>query len=140
MGVGHIYLSKAASVFTKLGYDTLRVHSPLCPENKFEQVIVPQLGLGLITTKHIFSPEIDETKIIKKIITKASVNREIYSENKNKLTFEKKLINDILSTVCKELAVIKTLHDKLENYYINAIDYDKLNKFTNEFIDFQMDK
>ena len=43
-----------------------------------------------------------------------------------------KLIN--ISEISDDLSEIKFLHDKLEKFYIDATDYQKVNSFTDEFI------
>ncbi len=133
-GIAGIFLNKAALYFNKLGYNTMLIHSPLSPEKRLEQVIIPQLRLGFIASGHIYSPQIDERKIIKKINSKSYINKDFYSENKNKITFAKKTIRELTSNAAKGIADIKTKHDELEKFYINAMDFKALNKFTDDFI------
>ncbi len=133
-GIANIILLKAANIFTKMGYDTIRIHSPLLPESRLEQIIIPDLKLGLITTGHLFSPDVDENKISKKITTKSILNKHVYAENKNKLNFNKKLSKELLLSVYDELKTIKQKHDDLEKYYIDAIDFSKTDNYLKEFI------
>lgn len=132
-GIAHLFLAKLAVVMTKMGYDSIRVHSPLCPDAKLEQILLPQLRLGFIASGHLYSPSIDEKKVIKKINTKAFTDREFYSQNRNKLSFLKKTERELISSVCDELKVIKQKHDELETYYISAADHSALNRFTEQF-------
>lgn len=132
--IAHILLNRLASILTKLGYDTLRIHNPLIPESRLEQVLVPQLRLGFVATKHIFSPDIQSEKIIKKINTKSFTDKEYYSQNKNKFAFLKKSEKEFIDRACNEIKQIKELHDRLESFYIKAMDYNKLNEFTTQFI------
>ena len=132
--IAHILLSKAAYHFNKMGYDTILIHSPLMPLSRLEQVIIPQLKIGLISAKHLFSPETDESKTIKKINTKTFIDKAFYSENKNKLGFTKKLSKELILKAANEISQIKAKHDTLEKHYISAMDFDALNQFTNEFI------
>ena len=133
-GISNIFLSKVSACFYKLGYDTLLIHSPLCPDKRLEQVIIPQLRLGFIASGHLYSPVLNENKIIKAINSKGFINREFYSSNKNKITFARKLIRELTSKAAEDIGNIKKLHDVLEQYYIDAMDFKALNKFTSEFI------
>ena len=72
-GIAGIFLSKAAACFQKLGYDTMLIRSPLSPDKRLEQVIIPQLKLGFIAAGHLYSPEIDDKKIIKTISSKSYI-------------------------------------------------------------------
>lgn len=133
-GIAHIILGKLQSYLIKMGYDTISVHSPLTPETKLEQVLVPALRLGFIASGHSFSPEIDGEKIIKTVNTKKYISKEVIVQNKNKLAFIKKLQNELYTAVCDEMGEIKALHDDLEKYYIGAMDFKSLNEFTNAFM------
>lgn len=134
IGIAYHLLSKAASYFNKLGYDTFLVHSPLNPETVIEQVIIPQLRIGFIANGHIFSPEIKDEKIIKKVNTKVFVEKEFYKSNKNKLSFMKRIANELIAQAAEDIDKIKSRHDILESYYINAMDFEAMDKFTLEFI------
>lgn len=133
-GIAGIFLSKAAACFQKLGYDTMLIRSPLSPDKKLEQAIIPQLKLGFIAAGHLYSPEIDDKKIIKTISSKSYIDREFYSSNKNKITFARKLIRELVSRAAKDMGDIKKKHDLLEKYYTEAMNFKALNKFTDEFI------
>lgn len=134
LNVGYVFLQKAAFLFVKTGYDIIKIHSPLFPESRPTAIIIPELRFGFISAGNMFSPALKEEKIIKKIPMKTFLDKDFYSSNKNKMNFEKKLIKEIISAVCSELNEIKALHDDLEKIYIEAIDYDKVNSFTEDFV------
>ena len=50
-----------------------------------------------------------------------------------KIKFNKKVIKELLCTACETLAGAKAVHDELESYYINAMDFDKLNLYCEDF-------
>ena len=129
-----VFLSKFLNYFKKTGYEILVFHNPLCPDIKIEHIIVPQLRFGIITSSSLFEPVINENKIIKKIFTRNFIDKDYVNQNKNKILFRKKMIKQLIDRSVIELDVIKGLHDELEQYYINAMDFDKLNEFTNIFI------
>lgn len=134
IGLGYLFMGRAAAVFNKMGYDTIRFHSPLLPESRTEQLIIPQLRIGFITSGNIFSPATDSLGTIKKINSKSFLSKDFYANNKNKLSFEKRLVKEILNSVSTELGQIKELHDKLEHCYVQSIDYKRINEFTTQFI------
>ena len=111
-------------------------HNPLCPSLKIDHLIVPQLEFGVFSTNSVFEYKADEnSNEIKSVNAKNFINKEIYSENKNKIGFYKKITKALLETVICDLSEIKTMHDSLEKYYINAMNYESLDKFTDNFID-----
>ncbi len=132
--IAHLLLAMLQNYFFKAGYNTLSIHSPLLPESRLEQIIIPELRLGFIAGTHHFSPNLDESKITKKINTKKYIKKECYDSNKNKFIFARKMKNELFNSVYDEMKSIKDTHDELEQYYINAIDFDALNAFTENFI------
>lgn len=132
--IAHNILLKTHLYFNKLGYDTLLIHSPLLPDCMLEQIIIPQVRLGFIASNHIYSPNIDNLKISKSVNTKIFINEGGYSQNKNKINFAKKLCAELISQCTKDLSEIKAKHDALEEYYISAMNYKELNRYTSEFI------
>lgn len=134
-GISGFFLNKTAVFFNKLGYNTMLIHSPLSPDKKLEQVIIPQLRLGFIAGGHIFSPQLDDHKIIKKLFSKNYIDKDFYSNNKNKITFARKTIRELTAHASIALSEIKAKHDMLEKFYISAMDFNALNDFTNTFID-----
>ncbi len=132
--IGHIMLTKIHLCFNRLGYDSILFHSPILPETRLEHIVIPQLRLGFVTIGHIFSPEFEREKAIKIINTKCYINNNFYKQNKNKILFSKKAEKEMILQASQEISEIKSLHDRLENYYICAMDYEKLNEFSDKFI------
>ena len=60
---------------------------------------------------------------VKKIVSK-----------KNRLDFSKKAAIELKNEAISSLTNAKKIHDNLENYYINAINFDKINDITNMLI------
>ncbi len=129
-----VFLSKFLNYFKKTGYEVLVFHNPLCPELKIEHILIPQLRFGIISTSYLYEFEIGESKIIKKINTRNFIDKDYVNQNKNKILFRKKMVNQLVDKSVSELESIKQLHDELEQYYIKAMDYDSLNDYTNRFI------
>ena len=55
-------------------------------------------------------------------------------DNKNKLAFNKKTSSELVLAAQSHLQEAKKVHDEIEKYYKVAMDYDKLNCITDEFI------
>lgn len=126
-------LSRLQSYFIKIGYDVIAFYSPLLPKDRLEHIIVPELGLGIISQGHIFDCGfLPEQKIIKTIHTKNLVDKELYGQNKNKLNFLKKMSKELVCSATQKIGEAKVLHDQLEQYYIKAMDFDGLNEFASE--------
>ncbi len=133
MNISSSIISMFVSYFRRSGYDIILFHNPLCPEKKIDHMIIPDLKFGIISTNNIFELIID-TKNFKQINSKIFIDKDFVSENKNKISLKKKIIAQLLGSATIELKYIKELHDKLEKYYINSIDFNHLDKLTRNII------
>ncbi len=134
LSVSGVILSKFLMFFRKSGYDVDVYYNPLCPTNKIDHIILRQFRFGIFTNSTLFPLEIRDEICQKRINTKKLIDKEYSENNKNKISLRKKLISQLLDGAVLELMHIKQLHDKLETYYIDVIDYKKLSLFTDNFI------
>lgn len=132
MAAGNI-LTKFLAYFKKRGYGIIVYFNPLCPDTKIDHLIIPQLNFGIFSSNPIFRFDL-ENNDFKHINIKNYIDKNAYILNKNKITFRKKLINELLDSAISDLQNIKNMHDLLEQYYINSVDYEKINIFTKNFI------
>jgi len=72
--------------------------------------------------------------VIKVLPLKKFLDSEIVNANKNKLAFVKKMCKALFDEVSDLLTSEKALHDELEQYYIDAMDFDRLNKQAEQLI------
>ncbi len=128
-----IMLKKILYYLQKSGYDTIAFYNPLCPK-KLDHIIVPQIRYGFFTSNKIFDISLNDNVKIKKIDSSRFIDKEKYENIKSIYTHKKKTISKILTESTEKLKNIKNLHDELEKYYINAMDYEKMNYFTQQFI------
>lgn len=128
-------ISKFASYFNKSGYDAIIYHNPLCPNSKIDHLIIPKLKFGILSTNSVFEYSVNQDlNNIKIVNSKNFIKKDIFNENKNKINFYKRITKNLLDTALIDLSEIKTLHDELEQYYINSMNYNMLNEFTSDFI------
>ncbi len=62
-------------------------------------------------------------------------NKEIVSSKKQRLSFDKKAVLELSKEAADTLNTALSIHDELEKYYIDAIDFEKLNTNSNKFIE-----
>jgi hypothetical protein len=56
------------------------------------------------------------------------------SEKKERLNFSKKALSNMTDEAAKCMKKAKEIHDELENFYISAVDFEKINKLTDKLI------
>lgn len=62
-------------------------------------------------------------------------NKELISAKKQRLSFDKKAALELAKEAADSLSTALSIHDELEKNYIEAIDFEKLNNSSNEFIE-----
>ena len=53
--------------------------------------------------------------------------------SRERMKFNRKAANELLTSAAHTLAEAKSVHDKLEAYYIDAMDFKALNLFNEDF-------
>lgn len=115
------------------GYDVISCYCPLSPFDKLEQLFVPSLSLGFMTSNkfHDFDLEIDPYRIIN---CQRFTDAQKLKGKKKRLTFNRKAAAQMVTQAETLLKEAKGIHDELESYYIGAMDFDKLNALTAQLI------
>lgn len=102
-------------------------HTPV-----YEHIFSESAGIAFMTSS--FFNQIEDP-------TAAAVNfgrfydKQIISSKKQRLSFDKKAFLELASEAADTLSEALLVHDELEKNYINAIDFKKLNGFTEKFIE-----
>lgn len=102
------------------GYDIYACYCPLFPTAKIEHIIIPELKLCFFTQTKSHPSMITEDKMIH---STRFLNKEGLGDIKEKLFFNKRVEQEMLSEAVRKISVAKGIHDRLEDYYIRATDF-----------------
>ena len=114
-----------------MGYDIYKCYCPLSPESKVEHIIIPELSLAIFT-ENSYHLSIDECS--NKIHASRFFVADEYKKNKEKLTFLKKAKKELIDEAVRKLSLALDVHDRLEEYYIKATDFEKINEISEKII------
>ena len=128
----HLILEIADGMLSAMGYDRIRLLSPLHP-SQIDHLILPECSLAIVTKNHRLCPQ-SELPVIKTLSLKSFLKGDKISANKNKLAFGKKMCKSLYDEVSELLTSEKALHDELEQYYMDAMDFEALNEQTEAWI------
>ncbi len=106
------------------GYDVYKCYCPLFPQEKTEHLIIPQLSLTFFT-ENSYHHSIDDGE--QTIHTSRFYNKDCLKENREKLNIQQKAKKELIDEAVRKMALAKTTHDALEDYYIKATDFDVIN-------------
>ena len=99
-------------------------YHPLFGEPFLQHLIIPKANLSIITKDGLFPIEIDGENIIKTISMQNLISKEHLSLHKNKLSFMKRLLRELLDLAGESLKHARDLHQKIEEEYAKGYSFE----------------
>lgn len=97
--------------------------------DKIDHIIFPSMGIA-ITTSNEFHPFGDKNQdILYDLMNK------IPETEKGQMSLHLEKSRDLINIACKHVKKAKVLHDELEKYYVNAMDFSKADPIYNKIMD-----
>lgn len=127
--ISNIVIEKIVNEAIEKKINMIVCRCPMNPLHKIEHVIFPDLKLGIFTSNTYHSIKGDKT-----ISTSRFIDKNIISKHKNSITFIKKAKGEMIDEAIEALKSAKSAHDILESYYIDAMDFNKVNNIKNNVI------
>ncbi len=124
--VSSLLCQRIGDLAVKNGYDVIFCQCPMRPKGDCEHIIIPEVGLALITVKkeHNISLECDRLIHCKRFL------REEIGNYSQRMRQGKKLCSHLIGESIDSLKNAKRIHDKLEKEYIEVMDFQALNDYT----------
>ncbi len=126
--VSNIIMNTVKNFALEKGFEIITLKNPLLP-SLCDHIIIPKLSLAFVTE--------DQNTLFdansRRIHARRFINRKKASTYKESLKLNKKFINNLLSAATDNLKKAKQVHDTLESFYINAMDFEALNNFAENF-------
>lgn len=121
-------LNKVANRAEEYGIEVEVFHTPLLPE-KLETIVIKDLDMA-ITTSKLFK---DNNK--KSINLNLFMNKEKHEKYREELQFSNNMLDELVNYGLLNITKAKLEHDKLEEYYIPNMDFDKVNELKDLLIE-----
>ncbi len=113
------------------GYDRTQYLCPLEPQ-RIDHLWVPELSLAVLTqSQRLLWPPLSPVKTVH---MRQLLDGEVLASHKNKLNFARKMCKSLYEAVSELLQSEKALHDELEQYYVKAMDFERMEKDTEHWI------
>lgn len=129
--VGSELIGRIGEFAVRNGYDVIFCLCPMKPHDYCEHIIIPQIGLSLVTLKKAHKATFVPNRVIH---VSRFLNKAQFSAIKNRLGFNEKLCADLTKQSIEMLKKAKQTHDRLESIYIQAMDKTALNDYTDKLI------
>lgn len=115
---------------TERGHDCIVCPNPAAPR-RIEHLLIPSLSLGYFTS-NAFHPYQGEPELT--VDCDRFLDAEVLRRHKNRIAFDRRAAREMLDEAVGKLANAKKLHDELEQYYIAAMDFDRLQEVGDRII------
>lgn len=129
------FLRIAALSITKRGYDAEISQCYLCADRFIEHLTVPELGISFITSNCINSLSLESCE--KRISFRRFYKKDEQTDSavlRQRVKFAKKACTEFQKEAAAALTDAKIIHDKIEEHYISAADFDGLNRLAYKLI------
>ncbi|SHE95642.1 PRK06851 family protein [Clostridium fallax] len=123
-------LSSVAQAALKSGFDVEFYHNPLDP-NKLEHIFIPKASMAILTSNELNKKSFNFSTIIMEDIC----NKDILIQNRVETIYDRLKFEELIKKGLDCIKEAKSLHDKLENYYVPSMDFKKIDQICNDIID-----
>lgn len=129
--VAPILLEAITKAATRAGYDVYVCLCPLSDSDKIDHVLIPELSLAFMTSNKFHPIKIENVKTIH---TSRFYDKEKLSEYAIRTSFTRRAAREILREAGVFIKKKKECHTRLENYYVQACDFEKRDAYFDAFI------
>ena len=130
--------ASAASVFEGIrkvalgrGHFVVNCRCPLHPLDKTDHLILPELGLAFCSVNRYLAADTAQRRIHFQRFT----DTEALRQHKARLSFNRKAAKELIDCAAGILSDAKSVHDVLEQYYVEAMDHKALNDYCSSLLD-----
>lgn len=117
-----MFLDRILSEAIERGYDAECYYRPLSPK-KLQHIYLPEKKLIIITAEHHMSEKYDEVFDIHSIMDSENIKIHISEIEKNLHLYDM-----LIKNALEKLSETKKMHDLLEAFYVNSMDFDGVNQ------------
>jgi hypothetical protein len=131
--VSRVLLQYIRSAAITGGHNLISCYCPLSPFEKLEYLFLPDMGVGFLTSNgfHDFSLQIEPYRIVN---SRRFTDNDLLRENRKRLNFNRKATAQMVGQAETLLKDAKTVHDELEQYYIEATDFTRVEALTQKLL------
>ncbi|MDD3428980.1 MAG: hypothetical protein PHG02_03100 [Oscillospiraceae bacterium] len=130
--VSSIILRSVRTALLEKGYDIITCYCAMAPYEKIEHIFVPALGKAWCTSNATHTLQLPKQKNIHCLAR--FCNLDSLNLRKKRLQFNKKATRELFAQASLLQAEAKAAHDKLETYYVAALDTTGINEATQRLI------
>ncbi len=105
------------------GYEIITLKSPFLPSKLIDHILIPELSLAFVTENEY----IKFGDNYRRIHARRFADVEKMHALRGRMLFNRRVARELLREAIKTLSRAKAVHDRIESYYIDAMDFDAVN-------------
>ncbi|MDL2215849.1 hypothetical protein LJB77_02165 [Ruminococcaceae bacterium OttesenSCG-928-N02] len=109
------------------GYTVYTCYCPTAPGEKIEHILIPQAGFAAVTSNHFHPMAYPGRRVVH---CTRFYNKTALENRRTRVRFNRKMAAELIGEAATIQHQAKTLHDKMETYYIAATDFKKVNEIS----------
>ncbi len=125
-----VILSVVREMALSRGHEIITCYNLLLPE-VIDHILIPHLGVAFCTEGRY--SHLDEQW--RRIHARRFTDMTALHRKKQRLSFNRKALKELLEAAGETLAGAKAVHDEIEAYYIAAMDFDRVNDVTSHLVE-----
>ena len=110
------------------GYEIITLKNPLLPSKMIDHILIPELSLAVVREYEYIKFKDQHRRIHARRFYDINVLREV----RPRITFNRRVARELLLGAIETLARAKAVHDELEKYYIDAMDFKAMTLFAEQ--------
>lgn len=110
------------------GYEIITLKNPFLPSTLIDHILIPELSLAFVREYEYIKFDEAHRRIHARRFTDFNLMRSL----RGKMVFNRRVIRDLLLGAVNTLNQAKAVHDELEKYYIDAMNFDNIAAFAKQ--------
>ncbi len=108
------------------GHDIISCFCPMFPGEKLEHLLIPSAGIGFVSANH-FHP-MKNSGNCRSLHARRFQDQELMNLKKSRFLYNRKAAQTLMEQAIFLLKESRELHDRLEEIYLSAMDFEALNQ------------
>lgn len=136
-GLGAYFLAVIEEYALAHGCDVISCPCPMAPKERLEHLLIPEIGIGFVTSK---AAHRDEGDYARRIHFRRFIDTAALKAHKASLSFSKRVKKELLAEAVRHIEDARMLHTKLEGCYVPFMNFARLDTLCKQYINQIIDK
>ena len=126
--VANVIMNAMRKIALDNGYEIITLKNPFLPSKIIDHILIPELSLAVVREYEY----IKWNEKHRRIHARRFYDINVLREHRPRLTFNRRLTRELLLGAIETLSKAKAVHDKLEKYYIDSMDFKTMTLFAEQ--------